>query len=562
MLHSPKRFRFLRVFSFAAVVAVVLAVYGFVGSREITLPGVYMDAVNPDYLVVKLLNWHHAKPLTAWVLPGNYLHDRVPILISLYHGLQQFWLGLPLYALFGTGVVGIRLTHMVFACGVLVAMLFLLRAANVPAWIAALCGVAIACDPSFIFAFRTQSYITMAPAMWLLLSMYCLLRTASADVTQRARLAFAGGVCYGFSVLGYFVYAFYLPPMLAAVTLLTPKTPASPALRSTVKHVSLWLVGTLAGVAYYIVGYALVAKVSGGGIRGFLAFYSEYSSRLGAFASTQSLGERATTAWNFVHSVFTNAWHHSLMFGSLEPMRAWTLKIAVLLCAPVLLLLAAELRGRASGLLRLAVALPMTFFAVSLIFGERLGGHHYMSLLPVSYVALAAGIAATWPSSGRWRPQAAIPVVFGVGAMIVANALATNRELATLERTGGVGLFSDAINRLAADLDRASPKPHVYFPDWGLVFPVLLITRGTLSTATDVDAREARRTLCSGTDVAIAVIGNERSGRIARWAGEFDWKPARIETYRERSGTPLIDLVTFAALDAHARCDVLAAGGR
>ena len=127
MLHSPKRFRFLRVFSFAAVVAVVLAVYGFVGSREITLPGVYMDAVNPDYLVVKLLNWHHAKPLTAWLLPGNYLHDRVPILISLYHGLQQFWLGLPLYALFGTGVVGIRLTHMVFACGVLVAMLFLLR---------------------------------------------------------------------------------------------------------------------------------------------------------------------------------------------------------------------------------------------------------------------------------------------------------------------------------------------------------------------------------------------------------------------------------------------------
>ncbi len=562
MLRSPKGFRLLHVSPFAAAVAVVLAVYGFAASREITLPGVYMDAVNPDYLVVKLLNWHHARPLTAWVLPGNYLHDRVPILISLYHGLQQFWLGLPLYALFGTGVVGIRLTHMVFACGVLVAMLALLRAANVPAWIAALCGVAIACDPSFIFAFRTQSYITMAPVMWLLLSIYCLLRAAAADVTQRVRLAFAGGVCYGFSVLGYFVYAFYLPPMLAAVALGTPKTASSSSRRATVKDVSIWLAGTLAGVAYYIVGYALVAKVSGGGIRGFLAFYSDYSSRLRAFASTQSLGERATTAWNFVHSVFTNAWHHSLMFGSLEPMRAWTLKIAVLLCVPVLLLITAELRGRASALLRLAVALPISFFGVSLVFGERLGGHHYMSLLPISYVALAAGIAAALPSSGRWRSPAAIPIVFGVGTMIVANALATSREVATLERTGGVGLYSDAINRLAADLDLASPKPHVYFPDWGLVFPVTLVTRGTLATATDVDAREARRMLCSGRDVAIAVIGDDRSGRIARWAGEFDWKPARIETYRERGGTPLIDLATFSASDAHARCDVPAAGRR
>ena len=89
MLRLFRTLRFLRIPAFAAAAAVVLAVYGFVASREITLPGVYMDAVNPDYLVVKLLNWHHARPLTAWVLPGNYLHDRVPILISLYHGLQQ-----------------------------------------------------------------------------------------------------------------------------------------------------------------------------------------------------------------------------------------------------------------------------------------------------------------------------------------------------------------------------------------------------------------------------------------------------------------------------------------
>ena len=59
MLRLSRALRFLRISAFAAAVAVVLAVYGFAASRAITLPGVYMDAVNPDYLVVKLLNGHH-----------------------------------------------------------------------------------------------------------------------------------------------------------------------------------------------------------------------------------------------------------------------------------------------------------------------------------------------------------------------------------------------------------------------------------------------------------------------------------------------------------------------
>src|SRR6516164_5451597 len=105
--------------------AIVVVVYLIVATQQITLPGIYMDAVNPDYLVVRLLH-DRTEPITAWLLPGNYLAERAPVLISLYHGSQQVWLGLPFFWLFGTTVTGLRLTHAMFALGVLVASYALL----------------------------------------------------------------------------------------------------------------------------------------------------------------------------------------------------------------------------------------------------------------------------------------------------------------------------------------------------------------------------------------------------------------------------------------------------
>ena len=101
--------------------AFVIGTYAVVALQQITLPGVYMDAVNPDYIAVRLLH-PEAEPLLPWLLPGNLLLDRAPILISFYHGSQQVWLGLPFFAIFGTGVAGLRLTHAMFALGVLAAL--------------------------------------------------------------------------------------------------------------------------------------------------------------------------------------------------------------------------------------------------------------------------------------------------------------------------------------------------------------------------------------------------------------------------------------------------------
>ena len=168
--------------------AIVAAAWGICAAREIGLPGVFLDAVNPDYLVVRVLTWHR-EPMAAWVLPGNHLLGaRFPVLTSLYHGTQHFWLGLPLFWLLGTTVESLRIVHALFGLGVLAALYALLASAGVRPWLATLATGALAIDPVFLFAFRTQSYITMSPVAWLLLSLVFLLRAERDSPSRRAML--------------------------------------------------------------------------------------------------------------------------------------------------------------------------------------------------------------------------------------------------------------------------------------------------------------------------------------------------------------------------------------
>lgn len=57
---------------------------------------------------------------------GNYIGG-FPLLIALYHGALPFWFGLPFCAVFGTGLLGVRVAHAAFALLVVAAAANLLR---------------------------------------------------------------------------------------------------------------------------------------------------------------------------------------------------------------------------------------------------------------------------------------------------------------------------------------------------------------------------------------------------------------------------------------------------
>lgn len=537
--------------------AVPLIVYAAVATQQLTLPGVYMDSVNPDYLVVRVLNWT-AEPFPIWILEGNYIANRFPVLLQIYHGTQQFWLGLPLYAVFGTDVVGIRLTHAMFAVGILAALFLLLLKSSIRPWACAMVCGAMACDASFSYAFRTQSYITMAPVAWLLLSILWIQQAFTPDVINRSRQLLFSGLLFGIATVGYFVYAFFLPALVLAVALMSRHAQTSISKgsvqstrteamdkRAATESVVSWSCGVAAGASAYIFGYLLIVRQTGG-FRQSIAFLQNLQSELAVFNSSYSLVERIHFSWLMLQSVFANWWHHQLMFGTYENLVGTTAKMVALLLVPVLLWATAELTKRASNTLRILICCEVCFLLVSLIFGKRLGGHHFMPLLPIAYATLAIGL---WDSAdvGKRRrlPRAAIlsaPFVILAGLNVAGQV----DDARWLRETRGVGLFSDAVNELAHDLTSAKTKPFVFFPDWGLFMPVVLISRGTVAMSAEQNDVTARQILCSGRDVAVAIIEGDRRARIKDWQKRLEWSDPAVTIYRQADSTIVFELATFS----------------
>src|SRR5690606_14002659 len=92
----------------------VQAVFWLTHLHEAGLPGLYMDAVNPDYLAARTLN--PELPNAVWIQPTV----GVPVLGSLYHGVQNYYVGLPVFALLGFNMIALRIAQGLFASGVLV----------------------------------------------------------------------------------------------------------------------------------------------------------------------------------------------------------------------------------------------------------------------------------------------------------------------------------------------------------------------------------------------------------------------------------------------------------
>ena len=514
----------------------VAAVYALVATWRLDLPGVYMDEVNPDYLVVKLLNPDHA-PIVGWVLQGNYLlDDRVPWLVQLYHGSQTFWLGLPFFALFGTTVEGLRLTHAMLGAGVLGALYYLLLRAQLRPWQAALACAALALDPSFSYAFRTQSYITLAADAWLLLAIACLLSFAHAG----ARPFFWSGAWTGTAVVGYFVHAFFVPALAVAAWWATRGDEPRAARRKR----AAWLAGCAVGASPYVVGYALLARKAGG-VSPAWSFIVGQQASLHAFDSPLTITERLAYAWKMIVGVVSNAWNHAMMFGAWTEVPGTAAKLVLFVGVPGVLLVIAAVRRRATFTCGLLAALPLSFAVVALGFGGRLGGHHFVTLLPLFYAALAVGLAQ-WVPIVRANPAARRAVVAAPLALLAAlNVNAQVFEGRALVATRGVGLMSDAINRFAADINAQPHKRWFVFPDWGLALPIAFLTRGSVGITSGDDTAQARSRLCAGTDVAVALIDGDRAARRDDWTRRLGWDAPDVVRYAQADGKVVFDVLGY-----------------
>jgi hypothetical protein len=532
---------------------IVAAVFAIAAGWHITLPGLYMDAVNPDFLVVRILN-PNGYEIPPWILPGNYPAQRFPILTALYHGTQQVWLGLPGFLIFGTTLIGLRITHALFAFAIIWSVYAMLVDRKIPhGWAAVTCA-ALALDPALIYAFRTQSYVSTAPIMWIFLSILKMNRATDIYSDSTRRDLTLSGLFFGIAIYGYFTYLFFFPTLVIALVIrLRRAIVASAAQRNLVPSLARWAGGVLLGMTFYFVGYAIVAGRSGG-IGGLFSYIAHAQADLGAFNSQLSFAERVGNACDLVVAVFSNWWNSALMFNDYTRAPAATWKIVMLIGLPFVLWAIAEYRKTATDLLRLLLGLEISFFVVSLIFGSRLGGHHYACLVPLSYAALATTLVAA--TRDRDAPAPALRTPWGASALLVVGALiainvAGDRQMtAKLSETHGVGLYSDAINHFAEDLLQTKRDHFLILPDWGLYMPIVFLTGANIQISTDEDINAAKHFLCHKRNVSVALINGDRAVRFSDWQRRLLWKAPVIEDYRQFDGKVVFQVGTFVA-DSH-----------
>jgi hypothetical protein len=232
--------------------------------------------------------------------------------------------------------------------------------------------------------------------------------------------------------------------------------------------------------------------------------------------------------------------------------------MVMLIGLPFVLWAFAEYRKTATDFVRLLLGLEISFFVVSLIFGGRLGGHHYACLVPLSYAALATTLVA----AARYRdaPAPELRTPWGASAWLVVSALiainvAGDRQMtAKLSETHGVGLYSDAINHFAEDLLQSKRDHFLILPDWGLYMPIVFLTGANIQISTDENMNAARHSLCHKRNVSVALITGDREARFRDWQKRLLWDAPIIEDYRQYDGKVVFQVGTFVANPFAASC--------
>jgi hypothetical protein len=522
------------------VVALALVVFAIAYAIDWRLPGLYMDAVNPEYIIPGIFD-PKAPGNHPWIVPGNVILGRFPLFTGqIYHGSTQLYFALPLMALFGIDVGTLRITQ--GAAGLLIVLLLSLfvRRDDAPAKsaIAAAAMVPLALDPSFVVALRTQAYSCLFPLL-LLLGAMLLLRGWQAKPRPAWRL-FASGALFGLSVFSYFIYAFFFP---ALVWLLLSERPAKSARDS--RYIALWLLACGVGYLPLVAGLLRVAQALGG-IEPMLHWLHGHSDSLHPLGEGGGVAARIEGLLFAARSVVTGRWPSMMVLQHHAGDLSGSLKAALLVLVPVATLIVA--RGM-PGDDRRAIATPLvfivSFLAFASIFGNRLDGHHYTTLLPFLYAAFGAACAAL---HARWREPR---ILHAAGLALLAvvatiNALNLARFHRDLEASGGAGMYSDAIDRFSHHVMKDDPDATAYFPDWGYVMPFVFVTRAGIAQADGVDPDRIARETCAGRPQIVVFTGADNAAKFDVVTSLAHQPPPAITTWSQRDGVPVFQSARYA----------------
>ena len=517
-----------------------LIIYWFGIIRHIELPGLYMDSINPDYLAAHILNPGLNNPV--WLLPTRWF----PIIGNLYHGVQNLYIGIPLFWMLGTNIVAARIAQAIFGSLIIVLVFFIVLRISRHRLLAVSAALCLATDVSFIASFRTQNYIILGGMAWLLMAFLPLVGNPEPHFSRKRILA--SGVFFGLAIYGYFVHIFFMPVFICAVI---------HAIRREQRLVGtfVWCVGVAFGILPYLFGY-LSMGLALGGVSELLGYLKNVTQGLAPFSSTFSLYDSYKYAFAITKVAMTNRGNELMIFGESITSGLWTdvkfgsfVVMIVLMIAYCLYDLKKGNREQSTPRF-LLVLLPCSYLLFAGLFGKRLWAHHFSVMIPFLYLVGPVSIyelnhllkALNCKPGYDTIKQAAVAVACGV--VLVCNVAQQNSFFKQLDHIGGAGKMSNSLTLLANEA-LSNPSATVYlFPEWGFFMPFSFLTANRIPYRLDI-SKEIIDEICGKYEqISVAFWeGNDAEKYIAQLRS-LGIENALLRVYTRRDAMPAFYLLT------------------
>lgn len=565
-----------------------------VGTREIQLPGLYYDAVYPDYLAA------------IGAFPGktdNFTqitrHNGLPLLGNFYHGTMTAaiqWIVLKIVGY--ASVETLRLVNLGYIAllGCIVYMMGRRTIKNniVPAFMAILCVT----SQNILTISRTQYYIMLPGCICFMLSVTFLVSGIHEKDKRKIRNLFMSGIFQGLAFYGYFSFLFLA---LGSVFILIWKEKGI-----RIRSMAAYLWGIPCGSIFYFLGYydSLVTNLFGEsvpakiililgaviilvvlGIPGYAMLISEKSKIrkaviriytvgiclgaagggvavgslliLGKMEKFQSLfsllttiqtrneGNRLFIFWKLLYQLLTNERGQIIIFQ--ESFRIQKLYI-ILFCIAGMTVIGLALYDRK----------------------KKMGGAYTLLLeyIGVGYLYLAGFYVGTLPLITGMQPQHFVVVYFGMflllalevgyiirhipkaaGCVVIAlisvmgitaNIYDINRVTDMLTRTEGRGKYNAALNEFAEEAyeDLEKTEKIYVFPEWGFNANFIYLTQNSCQTIRDaeIDVEELQGLLDQGYTLVIAAFQKESVNSLS---GQLKFEQKKEKEWDSIEGLPV-----------------------
>ena len=313
-------------------------------------------------------------------------------------------------------------------------------------------------------------------------------------------------------------------------------------------------VGSAVGLLPLVLGMLLL-RDEVGGTRELLDWLRDNREGLDPGQDDQGVLGHVEVVWRESRYVFAGQWPWAMILQESRTAALEGLKATLLVVLPVVALLPWFAEARRRRVVGVPLALAASFGVGALFFGGRLDGHHYTAVLPLLYAAFGAGCAVILPrGDGAGASFGSVPaavrtavVAVAVGIVVVSNLDGERDFQDRLAATGGVGLYSDAIDRFSWDVDTSAPGAAVHAPDWGTAMPVSYLSDTAFPVRMGVDAAALRAEVCAGKPQLVAFLGEDNEAKFDAVADVSGRPVEDVRTWRQRDGLPVFQVARFGA---------------